>query len=484
MENIKKHLKQAENNLRLEWQAKEDRIRADIERTKNEITDLAQSGDFSKYAIGDFENQSLDGVSETQNLPELVRIGKLNPAADLPLVDIPMLLPFSENAVSFILNENDKRDVHTLFELIAFRFMLSLPQNLAKFYFVDNNLGGDFARINKIDKKIPDYYRITVNEQDKNKLFSDLEQIVSDFNREHKATSNSLKEYNKTAGEMQKPYHFVFITHFPAGFTKDTADKLYSLIKNGNAAKAGIFLFFSIDKNEKPPFGVDMNQFSEGTTCISQNSRNECKIASSIFTEQFNSKFNISLDKSLPASTIEHVIDLINRKTVAKTVVSFVAQYETMLKENNFWKGSTVDNVKIPVGYVNPKQIQYLDFGKMTNDYFGLIGGLPGTGKTILLHNIILWGAMEYSPFELNYYLIDCKNGTGFNAYRDLPHTKILSVSNDREFGVSAMTTLKNEMNSREKIFTEAGQKYSKKIDDIHTYRKETGDKLLRKTIF
>jgi hypothetical protein len=49
---------------------------------------------------------------------------------------------------------------------------------------------------------------------------------------------------------------------------------------------------------------------------------------------------------------------------------------------------------------------------------------------------------MEYSPFELNYYLIDCKNGTGFNAYKDLPHTKILSVSNDREFGASSMTTL------------------------------------------
>ena len=268
MENIKKHLEQAEEKLRLEWQKKEKQVRDDIERTKNEITELAESGQFSKFAIIDFQNDSLDEASETQNLPELIRIGKLNPVnLDGKMPDIPMLLPFSEKAVSFVLNETDKRNVHTLFELIAFRLMLSLPQNLSKFYFVDN-IGGDFARINKIDKKIPDYYRITVNEQEMNKLFSDLEQIVGNFNREH---NNSLIDYNKTVDEMQKPYHFVFIPNFPAGFKTETAEKLYDFIKNGKAAKAGVYIFFSIDENEKKPSReFDIKQFSESTTCISQ----------------------------------------------------------------------------------------------------------------------------------------------------------------------------------------------------------------------
>jgi len=60
----------------LEWQEKEKLILDDIARTKREITDLAKSGDFSSYAMLDFENESLDGASETPNLPELVRIGK------------------------------------------------------------------------------------------------------------------------------------------------------------------------------------------------------------------------------------------------------------------------------------------------------------------------------------------------------------------------------------------------------------------------
>jgi len=267
MDNIKKHLEQAEKNLNSEWQEKEKSVIADIEQTINEISELAKTEKFSPFSILNLENQSLDGVSESQNLPELVRIGKLNPDhySD-KLSDIPMLLPFTEKAVSFLLDENN---VHTLFSLIAFRFMLSLPLNLTKFYFVDNNLGSDFALVNKINRENIEY-TIIANQQDRNKLFCDLEQLVSDFNKKHKASFNSLKDYNKTAGALQEAYHFVFITNFPAGFTAETAEKLNTLISNGNAAKAGIYLFFSIDRNEKPPFGVDIDQFSAHTTCIHQ----------------------------------------------------------------------------------------------------------------------------------------------------------------------------------------------------------------------
>jgi hypothetical protein len=357
----------------LEWQEKEKLILDDIERTGSEIMDLAKTAQFSPYAILDFDNHSLEGVNESQNLPELVRIGKLNPVnLNGKIPDIPALLPFSENAVSFILNEHDKRDVHTIFELIAFRLMLSLPLNLAKFYFADNNLGRDFALMNKIDRKVVDY-KIITNQQEMSKLFSDLEQLVIDANKKHLATFNSLKDYNKTAGEMQEAYHFVFLTNFPAGFTTETAEKLLTFINNGNAAKAGVFLFFSIDENEKLPYGVDIKRFSNNSTCIGRNSKNEYKIESSIFMGQFNAKFNVILDKSLPFN-VENIIDLINKKEVAKTIVSFVPQYETMLKANTYWNGSTVENLKIPIGYVNPKQIQYLDFvGRCTSSDFSVL---------------------------------------------------------------------------------------------------------------
>jgi len=483
MENIKKHLEQAEKKLTAKWQEKENLILTEIEQTKGEIMDIATSKNFSQYAILDLKNVTNDKVNETQNLPDLVRIGTLSTTdKSVKMLEIPMLLPFSDNAVSFTLDDNSKNDVHSLFGLTALRFMLSLPLNLSKFYFVDNNLGRDFAMINKVDRKTVDYSIIS-NQQEMSNLFSDLEDLVSKtYTKLAKSNMPTLKDYNKTAGEMQEPYHFVFISSFPAGFTSETAEKLEKLIKKGNAAKAGVYIFFSIDKNEKPPYGIDIAQISKEATCIyldsNMNKKQQYKINSSIFEKDFNDRFSITLD-TIPSS-VEKIIDLINKKTVAKTVVSFDAKYKTMLEKNDFWKGSTADNIKIPIGYVNPKQIQYLEFGKRTNDHFGLIGGLPGMGKTVLLHNIILWGAMEYSPLELNYFLIDCKNGTGFNAYKDLPHTKILSVSNDRGFGVSATTTLIDEMTRRANLFKEASEKYNEQIENVHTYRKKTGEELPR----
>lgn len=268
MEKIKKHLEQAGQKLHLEWHEKKKMINDDNDRTKKEIMEVANIAGFSPFAIIDFENDSIDDAKETQNLPELLRIGKMSSSAiDGESLDLPMLLPFTDKAVAFILDENNKFEVHTIFELIAIRFMLSLPQNLSKFYFVDNNLGRDFALMNKIDNKIVSY-SIIANQQDRNKLFSDLENHVSDAFKKYLATFSSMKEYNTTANEMQEPYHFVFITNFPAGFTTETAEKLNTLINNGNAAKAGVYLFLSIAKNEKPPFGVEIDRFTESMTCI------------------------------------------------------------------------------------------------------------------------------------------------------------------------------------------------------------------------
>ena len=234
MENIKNYFERAKEKLIAEYQKNKNQILDDCTRTKSEITELAINAHFSPFAVMDFECHSLDGVAETQNLPELIRIGAFNPDSynkenEISPLDVPMLLPFSQNGVSFILNDNDKNDVHTLFELIAFRLMLSLPLNLSKFYFVDNNFGRDFALMNKIDKKIVGNSVIT-NQQKMNKLILDLEQIVVEAYRKHLATFDTLKDYNKTAGEMKEPYHFVFITNFPAGFTTDSAEKLYNLI--------------------------------------------------------------------------------------------------------------------------------------------------------------------------------------------------------------------------------------------------------------
>jgi len=483
MQTIINLLQQTRNKSISDLQTKQKQSLAEFREVADGISQSYKSGGFSAFSIVDFDSELLPHQEESTILPPFVRIGSLTPVnageSEKEKMTVPFLFPYSQaNATTFLLSEDDAKNIHINFSLIAFRLMLSLPREMFKMWFVDNNYGRDFNIISKVDKKIAGDSIIT-SHSDLTNLIASLEKTMVATYQKLLITENTLVEYNAKAGSMAAPYTFVFISNFPAGFTQETSEQLINMINNGNAAKAGIFFFISIDENIQPSRGVDVERLKDVSSVIYQNSPIDYEIQHESFSKEWNDSFNIVLDSHLPHN-FEKVVALINGKKEKKNKLSFVHSYEQQLKEDNIWQANSSDELKIPIGFVNPQTIQYLQFGKYTNDYFGLIGGLPRMGKTNLLHNIILWGAMEYSPLELNYYLIDCKNGTGFNAYKQLPHVKILSISNDREFGASSLDSLVQEMYMRADVFKNASTEKGVLIENIQTYRRLTGEKMPR----
>ena len=483
MQSIINSLQQIKNQSINDLRTKQKQSLAKYREIADDISQSYKSDGFSAFSIVDLDSELLYHQEESVVLPPFIRIGSLTPVnaseSEKDGLAVPFLFPFSQtNATTFLLSEDDAKNIHINFSLIAFRLMLSLPRDMFKMWFVDNNYGRDFNIISKVDKRIVGDSILT-SHSDLTNLIASLEKTMVTTYQKLLITENTLVEYNAKAGSMTSPYTFVFISNFPAGFTQETSEQLINMINNGNAAKAGIFFFISIDGSLQPPRGVDVERLKDVSSVIYQNSPIDYEIQHEVFSKEWNDNFNIVLDSHLPQN-LEQVVSLINMKKEKRNKLSFDHIYEHQLKEDVIWQGNSSDEIKIPIGYINPQTVQYLQFGKYTNDYFGLIGGLPRMGKTNLLHNIILWGAMEYSPFELNYYLIDCKNGTGFNAYKQLPHVKILSISNDREFGASSLNSLVQEMYVRAEIFKKAGTDKGVLIENIQTYRRLTGEKMPR----
>lgn len=483
MESIFKLLQEAKNRTLTNLENRQKEFLAKYGEIAETIRQSYKTEGFSAYSIIDIDSEFLEYQEETHILPTFVRIGSLTPVnADDGLKEkltVPFLFPFSRtNATTFILSADDAKNIHNLFSLIAFRLMLSLPRDMFKMKFIDNNYGRDFNIISKIDTKIVGDSIITSHSDQLNLIASLEKEMVSTYQK-LLITEESLAEYNAKAKSMARPYTFVFISNFPAGFTQESSEKLINMINNGNASKAGIYFFISIDESIQPARGVDVERLKDVSSVIYQNSPIDYEIQHKDFSKEWNDSFNIVLDNQLPQN-LEGIIELINGKKEKKNNLTFLTDYQKRLENGEIWQTNSQDEIKIPIGFVNPQTIQNLQFGKYTNDYFGLIGGLPRMGKTNLLHNIILWGAMEYSPFELNYYLIDCKNGTGFNAYKQLPHVKILSISNDREFGASSLDSLVQEMYRRAEIFKEASTRKKVLIENIQTYRRLTGEKMPR----
>lgn len=458
---------------------------SEINNIGNDMIGIAEKSDFSQYSLLNLEGTASFETPEHVKVPQMLRIGNLSQeiAGDDKLdFTIPAFLPFfNSNATAFVLNNENNSQIHSLFQVFALRFLLSLPLKLCKFYFIDNfSYGRNFSFLNRLDKKIIGDSVFT-NQNEISKVIKELEDTVKDANQRFLTQYEYLYEYNENSKELAEPYKFVFITNFPAGFSTELGDRLYSLMSNKNATRAGIYIFISIDETVNLPHNFDLKRFKKISTILYQNTAIDYEIENSDFNKDFNKNFNVNIYNGLPKNS-DYIINYLNElaKNVKPVIISLDSYLEQILKEHKHWSESSISGIKIPIGFINPRVIQYLEFGGKSADYFALIGGLPGQGKTILLHNIIINSSILYSPEELQFYLIDCKNGTGFKPYDKLPHTKILSISNDREFGASALSNIVDEIQRRANLFKDAGEKCGKLIEKINDYRALTDEKLPR----
>ncbi len=103
-----------------------------------------------------------------------------------------------------------------------------------------------------------------------------------------------------------------------------------------------------------------------------------------------------------------------------------------------------------------------------------LIAGITGSGKSVLVQNLILTIAATRSPAEAHIYLIDPKFGVDYRPLDELPHVRAGSngIIDDSATAVDILETLVGEMNRRYELFKEA------RVPNILAYRRATGKSL------
>lgn len=96
--------------------------------------------------------------------------------------------------------------------------------------------------------------------------------------------------------------------------------------------------------------------------------------------------------------------------------------------------------------------------------------GKSGSGKSVLLHNIVSHLIARYSPSDLELYLLDLKlGGVEFNRYKGVPHARVLLVDNsDVEIIVAIMRDIDMKMRERGKILNKAGCNNVTDYNELH----------------
>ena len=397
-----------------------------------------------------------------QTLPKDKRLALPGPSR----LSLPLCLAYPEQGSILLETGVTGHDqaIATLNNLVL-RLLSIAPAGRLNFTILDPvGLGQNFAGI----MHLADYEELIINsriwtqsgqiEQKLADLNEHMEKVIQMYLRNEYAT---IAEYNEQAGVIAEKYHLLVVADFPANFTDVAAKRLLSIAASG--AKCGVHLLLHWDRRLALPQDFIPDELKKSCVCLAAKGNDFVLTAKSL----------AGVDLRLDAPpTPEFAIEFVNQVGRASRDSSRVEVpfNHVAPSEADFWSEDTSSELRVPVGRTGATKLQYLAIGKGTCQH-GLVAGKTGSGKSTLFHVIITNLALWCSPEQVEFYLVDFKKGVEFKCYasRRLPHARVVAIESDREFGLSVLQRVDDELRRRGDLFRRLG------VQDVAGYKRAGG---------
>jgi hypothetical protein len=411
-----------------------------------------------------FGRLELDLSRQSGVLPQNPRLTLPGP----PQVAVPAALSFPYmGSLLFETQDSGEATVVGTINNIILRLLSGNPPGKLSFTIIDPvRLGQNFAGL----MYLGDYQETIINrriwtqrdqiEERLAELSEHIEKVIQMYLRNEYA---SITEYNEQAGSVAEKYHFLVVADFPANFSETAAKRLQSIASSG--PRCGIFTLVHWDTRQTSPDGFVPEDLRKASVCLKR-TRNDWSFGQA----QLDLGATLAFDPPPDPDLALQLVHKIGERSVDSNRVE-VPFVQIAPKPDEFWTGDTSNELRVAIGRTGATKLQYLAVGKGTRQH-ALFAGKTGSGKSTLFHVIITNLALECSPDQVQFYLIDFKKGVEFKCYatKHLPHAKVVAIESDREFALSVLQRVDEELRRRGDLFRKLG------VQDIPGYMKKKSD--------
>jgi hypothetical protein len=431
---------------------------------------------------------------EDAPIPEGLRIGELRAEAGetAPPLRLPLLVPFLRRG-SLFLRGPDPDALRRLLQALLLRLVVTLPPGRLRLSLADPlGMGVHLSAF----LRLPDAVR-NVGAERRSAPAAPIATRPEEIARQVQALEAHLESvlqtrlqnlypdveaYNAQAGELAVPYHVFALADFPAGCDERTAAGLVRLAHNG--PRAGVYLLLTWNEMVRTkdfsslpfPRDFDPQALLGAGTVITLDEEGHLDPSSlpdvaDILSPEARPPF--IPDAPPDPGTINRLLETVGAALQRQSTALPFRRVAIPPAER--WQASSLDGLRVPIGTAATGEVHAFAIGQEGSVvHHGLIGGATGSGKSNLLHVLITQLALRYAPEELEMYLVDFKEGVGFQDYLRLPHARAVGLESEREFGRSVLRYLQGEMEERGRRFKQVG------ADSLVAYRLRTGERLPR----
>ena len=383
---------------------------------------------------------------------------------------VPRLIPFPFKSSLWL---SDHNKVNQLINQLLLRLMHSMPVGNVEITAADPlRLGtslDSFLSLLTIKQLFPEQRILTRADEIENSLAQFTDYVEDMLQNKFKGEIKSWSAFNLANKKTPVPYKLLIIFGVPEQLTDRSIWYLSRLLEHGPAC--GVLPVLTLDKDR-----LEDRKYTVLREALDKYSKRMDSIVPIEIITKHASEINV----------LEEHEFWPNRSQLAVLFASISDRYEQSSKFSNiltdlwcnsdYWEHNSIQGIKVPIGWNTDGKIISFSIGGVNTEHHTLLAGKTGSGKSNLLHVLIHSLCHNYSPSDLNIYLLDYKEGVEFNVYAkaNLPQIKLVATESDPEYGVTVLNYLTKELKQRAQEFKKMS------VNDFSEYREISLNELPR----